>query len=48
MRVSDMDRVWNEILASPVRIISPPEIRGESKKALFILPGGQTTALVER
>ncbi|HAE87586.1 TPA: hypothetical protein DCG86_06140 [Candidatus Marinimicrobia bacterium] len=49
MHVSDIDRTWDEILASPARIVAAPEERsGEGKKALFILPGGQITALVER
>ncbi|MDK2975748.1 MAG: hypothetical protein PWP06_223 [Candidatus Marinimicrobia bacterium] len=49
MHVSDINRAWDEILASPVRIIAAPEeSSGEGQKALFILPGGQITVLVER
>ncbi|BFN36211.1 VOC family protein [Fidelibacter multiformis] len=49
MRVSDINRAWDEILASPARIVSAPEEKsGKGKKALFILPGGQITVLVER
>lgn len=48
MRVSNMDRVWQEILASPVRIVSPPEKKQNARVASFILPGGQYVTLKEQ
>jgi len=47
IRVSNIRDAWNEILASPVMILSPPEKGRGYTTALFKLPGGQTILLKE-
>ena len=48
IRVSDMKKAWNEILASSALVISPPENRAGYTSALFKLPGGQKILLREK
>lgn len=47
IRVSDIRKAWNEILASSVFVISPPEKEEGYTTALFKLPGGQIILLKE-
>ena len=48
IRVSDIRKAWNEILASSAVVISPPEKGNGYTTALFKLPGGQTILLKEK
>ncbi len=47
LRVSHLERAWEEVLASNVQIIAPPQKKGDYFQAFFKLPGGQIIRLKE-